>query len=168
MSCTASKTPLLCSFRDRPSYALEKTFNRHFYLSSGGIKPLYHITFTAKQHLCILMHLITEIILRGWLHLISWKIQTKTNMWTDLLFSLSRSSQLLNSEVKMQNVWDSMNQVKSQWLVQLSLIPMVFVAINCQKAWSQKEGCEKECPYSSTAKKFSVPLKERTGAFWCR
>lgn len=63
MSCTASKTPLLCSFRDRPSYALEKTFNRHFYLSSGGIKPLYHITFTAKQHLCILMHLITEIIL---------------------------------------------------------------------------------------------------------
>lgn len=39
-----------------------------------------------------------------------------------------------NSEVKMQKVCDSVNQVKSQWLMQLNLIPMVCVIINCQKA----------------------------------
>lgn len=81
------------------------------------------------------------------------------------MFALNWSPRLRNSEVKMQNVWDSMNQVKSQWLVQLNLIPMVCVTINCQKAWSQEVGWKKECPYSSLAKKFSVPLKEKTGTF---
>lgn len=81
------------------------------------------------------------------------------------MFFLSWGPQLRNSEVKMQNVWDSVNQVKSQWLVQLNLIPMVCVTINCQKAWSQEVGWKKECPYSSLAKKFSVPLKEKTGTF---